>query len=189
MKKLHVKRSSDLVDKVPVGESAKRCKVDDEPEGSSAKSVSLADFPEKSVIRVLEATSKLKVPKFIAGNISGATSMRMTDPVTGLIGEIHSPDEENYIKLSCELETNYPDYSFDSKSITAALIVAAVKLIEQPDDMTGTLCVKPDHLSVTAPVTGQVHDRLVVGNYTLTIVDMDTLKPGQWLTDNVSALT
>ena len=68
--------------KLPFGASAKRRKVesDDEPEGPSAKSVSLADFPESSVTRVIAATSKLKVPKFVSGNISGATSMSMTDP-------------------------------------------------------------------------------------------------------------
>ena len=107
----------------------------------------------------------------------------MKDPITVLMAE--SEDNDDFKSLSCDLMTTYPGHSHDTYIIAAALLIVSVKCNEQPHDLIGTLSARPGHLSVTTKVTVPSHKALAVGNYTLSIADVHTLKPCQWLNDNV----
>ena len=137
---------------------------------------------------MLQAASRCTYPKFIPGNMAHFFKNRMTDPVTALISDMDENDD-NYLNFMCELVTRHPGYTTDTYNITSALLALSVRLgmKDRPHDLVDTLCVRPSHLPVTASVTGSVRKTLVVGNYSLSPADMDTLKQNQWLNDNVSS--
>ena len=174
-----LKRSVNLVDRPP----PKSPKHEDPSESASPKSVSLTHFPQASVIQVIDASSEHKIPKFMSGNISHFNSLKMKDPITALMAE--SEDNDDSISLSCDLMTAYPGHAHDTYIIAAALLVVSAKCNEQPHHLIGTLSARPGHLSVIPKVTVPSHKPLAVGNYTLTTADVQTLKPSQWLNDNV----
>ena len=154
----------------------------DHPESASPKPVLLTQFTQTSVIRVIDAASKCKIPKYMSGNISHFKKLRMNGPITALMAE--TEDNDDSMSLSCDLMTTYPGHSHDTYIIAAAPLIVSAKCNEQPDDLIGTLSARPGHLSVTTKVTVPSHKALAVGNYTLTTADVHTLKPLQWLNDN-----
>ena len=175
-KKLRLKRSATLVDTAP----PKSPKHEDPPESASPKPVSLTQFATTSVIQVLDAASRHVQPQYMSYNIS---HLKMTNPITTLMAE--TEDNNDSLPISCELMTAHPSRSHDTYLIAAAILVVSAKCDEQPHALIGTLSVKPGHLSVTTNVTVAPQEKLVVGNFNLSTEDVDTLKPCQWLNDNV----
>ena len=82
------------------------------PESASPKPVSLTEFLQMSVIRVIDAASECKTPKYMSGNISHFNKLKMKDPITALIAE--SEDNDDSMSLSCDRMTTYPGHSRDT---------------------------------------------------------------------------
>ena len=187
---IQLNRSRPLVSASPEGAKHQTPSTENESlEVSSYSPVSLSEFPHISVMHVLEAASRCTVGKFIPGNMAHFFLHRMTDPVSALPSDMCEQDD-NYPNIACHLIARYPRYTMDAYDITSAMLVLSVRfgMKELPGDVIDTLCVKPSRLSVTASDGGPAHQRLVVGNYTLRVEDMDTLKPKQWINDNVSTV-
>ena len=125
------------------------------PESASPKPVSLTEFLQTSVIRVLDAASECKAPKYMSGNISHFKKLKMKDPITALMAE--SEDNDDSMSLSCDTMTTYPGHSHDTYIIAAGLLVVSAKCNRQPDRL---IVVRPGHLSVTTKVTVPTHKAL-----------------------------
>ena len=166
----------------------KKRKVTKPKQQQSMKLLSLADFRKSAVNKVFREASKHVMPKFIAGNLAHFARLRRENPVASMVLEMDENDD-NYPNLSCEIMHIYPGYALGTYSIASAMLVLSVRHRVDPADIVETLKSSPSLLEETTEVTDPLPQSLVVGNYSLTLADMDTLKPAAWLNDNVSALT
>ena len=129
-------------------------------------------------MRVLEAASRCTVVKFIPGNMAHFFLHRMTDPVSALLSHMDEQDD-NYPNLACQ--PNEPGTLGIPWMPTTSHKPCWCCLWDLGWRSTlMTWYVKPSLLSLIANDGGTAHQHLVVGNYTLSVEDMDTLKHTQW---------
>ena len=87
------------------------------------------EFPQTSVIRVIDAASECKAPKYMSGNISHFKKLKMKYPITALMAE--SEDNDDSMSLSCDLMTTYPGHSHDTYIIAVHSSVGCFSKVQQ----------------------------------------------------------